>query len=158
MIEGRHGVGLLLLCGISISIAPAGGQNTPTTEDHLKPLSGGAWRKTLAVPASPDPAIAYQWAHPPNDDAELQLPVREPVEILAQPVSAFQRPKATSSGEFIVQGAGSLRFDFGSECAGWFSFDTDSELSPSVTISISEYNSPGAVNGGPTHPEKTLAR
>jgi hypothetical protein len=157
MVEGRRSIGLLLLCSISISIAPAGGQNTPAAEDHLKLLSGGVWRKALVEPASPDPAISYQWAHPPNDDAELQLLAREPAEILAQPVSAFQRRKATSPGEFIVQGAGSIRFDFGSECAGWFSFDTDGELSPGVTISISEYNSPATVNGGPAHPEKTIA-
>jgi hypothetical protein len=114
-----------------------GGQNTPVAEDYLKPLSGGAWHQTLAAQASPDPAISYQWAHPPNHDAELQLLARKPVEILAQPVSVFQPRKAESPSEFIVQGAGSLRFDFGSECAGWFSFDTDSELSPGVTISIS---------------------
>ena len=156
MSKRRCGIGLLFLCALSLWNAPAGGQKTQTSEDQLRPLSRGSWRKNLLVPASPDPAISYQWTRPPEDEAELQLLTLEPIRVLAQPVSAFERRRATKPIEFIVQGAGSLRFDFGTECAGWLSFDTDGELGPSVTVSISEYNSPAKVNGGPTHPEKTV--
>jgi hypothetical protein len=125
-------------------------------QEQLRPLSGGSWHKELAVPESPDPAIAYQWTKSPEDEAELQLLARDPTKFEAQPASAFERLHAIKPMEFLVKSAGSLRFDFGTECAGWLSFDTDGELSPGVTVSISEYNSPGRVNGGPTHPEKTV--
>ena len=151
------GIGLLFLCALSVWSTPAKGQKTRTVQDQLAPpLSGGSWRKDLVVPASPDPAISYHWTHPPKDDAEMQLLTREPSEVLAQPASAFTRLHAMSPIEFTVQGAGSLRFDFGTECAGSLIFDTDGQLSPGVTVSISEYNSPEKVNGGPTHPEKTV--
>lgn len=71
-----------------------------------------------------------------------------------------RRPAGLADGGLIaglsiaVKGTGSLRLDFGVECAGWLEFDSD-DLPDSVEMSISEYNEPAIVNTGARHPIKT---
>jgi hypothetical protein len=56
--------------------------------------------------------------------------------------------------QVTVNGAGSLRFDFGVESAAWLEFDSP-DLSGAVELSISEYNEPAIVNVGAENPVKT---
>jgi hypothetical protein len=54
----------------------------------------------------------------------------------------------------LVQGTGSIQFDFGRTSAGWLEFESEN-LVDSITMSISEYNEPAVVNSGSFEPVKT---
>ena len=78
--------------------------------------------------------------------------------VSALPARSFEHLSAatTGQGSVLVQGTGSLRFDFGVESAAWLEFDSP-DLSGAVEMSISEYNEPAIVNAGAQTPVKTKA-
>jgi alpha-L-rhamnosidase len=95
--------------------------------------------------------VHYRWNQPQPSDS-LQTYLLEPVATFTETSASFSTPP----GKIItVEGAGSIRFDFGVESAAWLEFDSP-DFSGAVEMSISEYDEPAIVNTGPPHPFKTL--
>ena len=117
-------------------------------------LHGGEFTGA-SIPESPDPLAGYRWKEARASD-ELQIYVLRPVAVSATPAHSFGDVKAATCGKgaILVNGKGSLRFDFGVESAAWLEFDSP-DLSGSVEMSISEYNEPAIVNAGAQTPAKT---
>jgi len=118
-------------------------------KEPYAPLHGGSWSGT-PVPASPDPLITYRWDETKATDS-LQIYTLRPKKIKGIP----QRSFTIKDHQITVTGKGDLLFDFGTESAGWFEFDSD-DLPDSVEASISEYNEPAILNTGAQHRIKTL--
>ncbi len=143
---------LSLLCsGASAADSPmrAIGTNFPIAEPY-PPLQGGAFIGA-SVAESPDPLQQYRWTDP-NASEGLQIYELRPLFVSTDPSRAFEHPgSASGSNCFVtVAGAGSIRFDFGVESAGWLEFDSP-DLSGEVEMSISEFNQPPV----PAAPGKT---
>jgi hypothetical protein len=126
----------------------------PDSAGPLKPLHGGFW-STVHEQYSPDPAFSYHWRMPPDGDADLQVLQLRPktIEVLPLETTTKDRLSADSIDLNRVQ---SMFLDFGTECAGWISFESDSDVRDSMTVSVSEYSQRGRVNVGPRYPEKTV--
>jgi hypothetical protein len=117
-------------------------------------LAGGSFSGP-AVPESPDPLVAYRWSAPKASDG-LEIYTLKPVALQSDVPKAFSHLDSLT-GEHpnvTVNGAGSIRMDFGQENAGWLEFDSP-DLDGHVEMSISEYNEPARVMTGPANPIKT---
>jgi len=117
-------------------------------------LHDGAFLKTV-IPESPDPLASFRWSEPHATDG-LQTFLLGPVSVSTdQPDSFSNLSSATQEHcQVLVNGPGSIRFDFGVESAAWLEFDSP-DLSGDVEASISEYNEPAIVNTGAENPVKT---
>jgi len=117
-------------------------------------LHDGEFSK-LVLPESPDPLANYRWRNPQAADG-LQTYLLGPVAVTADQPAAFSNLASATNGscQVMVQGTGSLRFDFGVESAAWVEFDSP-DFSGAVELSISEYNEPAIVNAGAENPVKT---
>ncbi len=119
-------------------------------------VSGGEFSGE-ALPASPDPLVAYRWPNPRAADG-LQVFLIKPKFFESDSATSFAKldSLATESPSVEVRGTGSIRLDFGAEYAAWLEFDSP-DCPGGVEMSISEYNEPAIVNKMPEHPIKTLA-
>jgi len=117
-------------------------------------LQGGHWTNERE-PASPDPAFAYRWSKQPRGDSPLQILQLRPKSAKFQPNTPMRTTGALTDS-VVLDRAQSIFLDFGTECAGWVSFETSEDVRDNLTVSVSEYSTPGRVNGGPKHPEKTV--
>jgi hypothetical protein len=145
MIAIQQWAGLLPLMVLACPYLAAGAFET------YPELSGGAFSGEK-VAESPDPLVDYRWRDVRAGDG-LQVYTLRPRRVSVETAGAFV---TEADGEIAVRGAGSIRFDFGVESAGWLEFDSP-DLSGEVEMSISEYNRPAVVNSGPQHPAKTAA-
>ncbi len=102
-----------------------------------------------AVPESPDPLVAYRWPSPKATDG-LEIYLLKPSAVSSDTAASFDNlgSLTTDHPNVTVNGAGSIRMDFGRESAAWLEFDSP-DCPGDVEMSISEYNQPG--------PEKTKA-
>jgi hypothetical protein len=105
-----------------------------------------AQKKGPGNPFSPDPIFGYEWKNPKATD-ELEVYYLDPVSFEASPRTSFDMSRFSKEKEVLVQGTGSIRFDFSRTNAGWLEFESD-DLVDSITMSISEYNEPAIVNTG----------
>lgn len=133
---------LLLCCLLFYSRAKA------QLKEPFKPIHGGSYTG-MAIKASPDPLIRYQWQDPKAADS-LQLYFLQPKTISTTPLRSFKQDKNI----ITVVGKGELLFDFGTESAGWIEFESN-DLQDSIEVSISEYNEPAILNAGAQNPIKT---
>ncbi|WP_285058479.1 alpha-L-rhamnosidase C-terminal domain-containing protein [Pedobacter ginsengisoli] len=116
-----------------------------------KPVTGLFTGKP--VPLSPDPLVNMEWSLPKATD-DLETYQLRPVSFSLSPSNSFNMESFQKSNVIIVNGKGSIRFDFGRVSAGWLEFDSD-DLGDSVLMSISEYNEPAKLNIGTAHQFKT---
>lgn len=155
--------GMLLACietivggEVSVPTSLITGGVSPISEPY-PPLSGGDFTGP-AVPESADPLVRYRW-HDPKTLLGFQLYLLRPVAAVADFPASFENVSSltTEQCHVAVKGMGSIRFDFGTESAGWLEFDSPN-MSGDVAMSISEHNEPGVVNFdfGTEHPIKTL--
>ena len=126
--------------------------------DHLSPhrspisepygyVQGGSF-SGASIPESPDPLVRYRWDNPKAADA-LEIYLLPPKTISADAPSSFGDLQSLA-GDFpnaTVTGAGSIRIDFGVECAAWVEFDSP-DCGGDVKMSLSEYNEPGIEKTG----------
>ena len=130
--------------------------------EPYKLLSGGEFSGS-SIPESRDPLVRYRWSNPEASD-DLQIYTLLPVRAFTDTPASFENLRSASDKEceVLVQGRGSVCFDFGVESAAWLEFDSP-DMAGSVEMSISEYNEPGIVNsppspgGDPEHRIKTMA-
>lgn len=116
------------------------------------PISAG---KTANInPLSPDPIMNYSWTAPKASD-DLESYSLAPVSWVVSNPSSFNMEGLRENNVIVVNGPGSIRFDFGQTNAGWLEFESD-DLQDSISMSISEYNEPAIVNIGTAHRFKTL--
>ena len=110
-----------------------------------------------AVPESPDPLVAYRWPSPKATDG-LEIYLQKPSAVSSDTAASFDNlgSLTTDHPNVTVNGAGSIRMDFGRESAAWLEFDSP-DCPGDIEMSISEYNQPAIVNQMPLHPVKTLA-
>ena len=110
-----------------------------------------------AVPESPDPLVAYRWPSPKATDG-LEIYLQKPSAVSSDTEASFDNlgSLTTDHPNVTVNGAGSIRMDFGRESAAWLEFDSP-DCPGDIEMSISEYNQPAIVNQMPLHPVKTLA-
>jgi len=162
----RRFLGMTASAGVAAAIgfAPARAAAAPSApppagewpiEEPYPVLQGGKFNGR-AEPASEDPLVRYRWSDPKAADG-LQVYQLRPVAVLADPPESFgdAQSAATARCDVLVNGTGSLRFDFGVESPAWLEFDSP-DFSGAVELSISEYNDTAIVNPGPEHPVKTL--
>ena len=126
---------------------------SPIPEPYVL-LHGGSFVGP-GIAESPDPLVRYRWSNPQSADS-LQSYVLEPVASFIDTPASFRTigPQSGQQNTMVVEGAGSIRFDFGVESAAWLEFDSP-DLSGAVEMSISEYNEPAIENTGPAHRFKT---
>ena len=105
-------------------------------------------------PLSPDPIINYTWDHPRATD-DLESYRVEPISWVISNPTSFDMEGFKNNKLIVINGPGSIRFDFGQTNAGWLEFESD-DLTDSITMSISEYNEPAIVMSGAVHRIKTL--
>ena len=105
------------------------------------------------VPLSPDPLVNMKWISPKATD-DLESYQLRPVSFSLSPADSFNTKDFKKDDVIVVNGKGSIRFDFGRVSAGWLEFDSD-DLGDSVLMSISEYNEPAKLNIGTAHQFKT---
>ncbi len=105
-------------------------------------LNGGAF-DGAPIKDSPDPLVAYRWENPQVGDG-LQIYAISPVAVVADVAAAFDGLASATTGktDITVKGPGSIRLDFGVECAAWIEFDSP-DCPGDVEMGISEYNEPG---------------
>jgi alpha-L-rhamnosidase len=105
-------------------------------------LHGGAFDGPQ-VKDSPDPLVRYRWKNPQASDG-LQIFAIMPVAVVADVAAAFDGLASATTGKtnITVNGPGSIRLDFGVECAAWIEFDSP-DCPGGVEMGISEYNEPG---------------
>jgi len=96
-----------------------------------------------AVPESPDPLVAYRWPKPKATDG-LEIYLLKPSAVSSDTAASFDNlgSLTTDHPNVTVNGAGSIRMDFGRESAAWLEFDSP-DCPGDVEMSISEYNQPG---------------
>ena len=116
-----------------------------------EPVSGKFSGKS--VPLSPDPLVNMKWISPKATD-DLESYQLRPVSFRLSPVNSFNMKDFQKADVIVVNGKGSVRFDFGRVSAGWLEFDSD-DLGDSVLMSISEYNEPAKLNIGTANQFKT---
>jgi len=97
-----------------------------------------------AVALSPDPLVRYRWRHPEAGSA-LQYYLLRPIAVATPTPRAFSGLNSAchSACDVTVRGAGTMRFDFGSESAGWLEFDSP-DLTGKVEMGVSEFNASAA--------------
>eukprot|EP00939_MAST-03C_sp_MAST-3C-sp1_P004722 g4722.t1 len=140
---------LLAASTTRFSVVEAGGG----AEDPFPYLHGYNSSGHTKITASPDPLHTYTW-NESVDKGTLQVFYLKPVRSEASSSAIYQR----SDGAIVVNGTGSIMFDFGQENAGWLEFDAPDlpvNIISSIFASISEYTEPAVVNAGPTSPNKT---
>jgi alpha-L-rhamnosidase len=144
---------LILICSSSFWLGPT--LALAITEPYPE-ISGGSFSGP-AVPESPDPLVAYRWPDPKASDG-LEIYTLKPVAVQSDIPDAFSHLDSLAGKQpgVTVNGAGSIRMDFGRENAGWLEFDSP-DLQGDVEMSISEYNQPGRFALGVTNPVKTRA-
>ena len=105
-------------------------------------LHGGSF-SGRKVKWSPDPLVAYRWAHPRAGD-ELQTYVLRPVAVSTRTPKSFSGLQSVTGHhcDITVKGTGSFRFDFGTESAAWIEFDSPDLNGSKVEMGISEFNAP----------------
>lgn len=138
-----------------ISAGPQAGIGLSTDlKEPYPPLTGGHFGNTAAT-ESPDPLVSWRWDSVRADDG-LQVYTLRPQTVSATTPGAFSNFNTATSptARIVVEAAGSIRFDFAVESAGWLEFDSP-DLAGEVEASISEYKEPAIVNSGPQHPAKT---
>ena len=93
-----------------------------------------------AVPESPDPLVAYRWPSPKATDG-LEIYLLKPSAVSSDTAASFDNlgSLTTDHPNVTVNGAGSIRMDFGRESAAWLEFDSP-DCSGDVEMSISEYS------------------
>lgn len=138
------------LPALTTHLLPAG---SPIQEPYAL-LHGGSFAGPR-VAESPDPLVGYRWSNPETGDS-LQTYVLEPAASFTDTPASFRITGVRPGGQdsIVVEGVGSIRFDFGVESAAWLEFDS-ADLSGEVEMSISEYNEPAVENTGPAHRFKT---
>ncbi len=143
----------ILICSLSFWLGPKVALAVP---EPYPEISGGSFSGP-PVPESPDPLVAYHWPAPKASDG-LEIYTLKPVAVQADVPEAFSNldSLAVKQPGVTVNGAGSIRMDFGQENAGWLEFDSP-DLQGDVEMSISEYNEPGRFALGVTNPVKTSA-
>lgn len=141
---------LLSLCLLGFSDrTDAAVQETAPIQEPYQQLTGKPSGKR--VTASPDPLVAYRWAHPSADD-DLEVYSLRPQRMTSDHPEVV---KSSQPGKRItVTGDCNLMFDFGQVNAGWLEFECE-RLDADVTCSISEFNEPARFNAGSEHPDKT---
>jgi len=127
--------------------------NSPISEPYPA-LHGGGFTKTM-VSGSSDPLASFRWVNPQAADG-LQIYLLGAVAVSTDHQAAFNNPGSVTNDHcnVLVNGTGSLRFDFGVESAAWLEFDSP-DLAGDVEMSISEYNEPAILNAGAENPAKT---
>lgn len=139
---------------ITVFYASVLGFTNATAQDQIyKPVSGIFSGKR--VPLSPDPLVNMRWSSPKAND-DLQTYQLRPVSYALSPGNSFNMKDFQERNLIVVNGEGSIRFDFGRVSAGWLEFDSD-DFVDSVLMSISEYNEPAKLNIGTAHQFKTAA-
>ncbi len=118
-------------------------------------VANGSFSGTF-VADSPDPLIRYRWPEPKATDG-LEIYLLRPKTVSVNTKSSFAgiHSLATERPNVTVNGAGTIRVDFGQENAGWFEIDSP-DCPGGMQLSISEYNEPEYTNLGDktTTPEK----
>jgi hypothetical protein len=124
----------------AVSTKPIWG-TSPITEPYPY-VSTGSFSGP-AVPGSPDPLVAYRWPKPKATDS-LEIYLLKPSAVSSDTEASFDNlgSLTTDHPNVIVNGAGSIRMDFGRENAAWLEFDSP-DCPGDVEMSISEYNQPG---------------
>ncbi len=105
-------------------------------------LHGGAWSGPK-VKLSPDPLVAYRWAHPRAGDG-LQTYVLRPMAVSTQTPKSFSGLESVTGGhcDVTVTGTGAIRVDFGTESAAWIEFDSPDLNGSKVAMGVSEFDAP----------------
>jgi len=129
--------------------------SSPISEPYPA-LHGGYFTK-MDIPNSPDPLAGFHWSNPRASDG-LQTYLLGPVKVSADQPDSFSNLDSVTNEHcnVLVNGTGSIRFDFGMESAAWLEFDSP-DFSGTAEMSISEYNEPAIVNAGAQNPVKTKA-
>jgi len=110
-------------------------------------------RKTgPANPLSPDPLVNYSWDDPKALDG-LQSYCLRPVSWAVTEKDSFDLRNFKNNNVIVVNGSGSIRFDFARTNAAWLEFDSE-DVTDEITMGISEYNEPAIVNEGSVNPVK----
>ena len=127
--SGQHSATAVVVAGSS-----------PIAEPY-QPVHGGGFTGP-AVALSPDPMVRYRWRHP-QATSTLQYYLLRPVSVSTPTPSAFSGIKSvcTNACDVTVKGTGSIRFDFGTESAGWLEFDSPN-LTGKIEMGVSEFNAP----------------
>ncbi|MHB1766422.1 MAG: alpha-L-rhamnosidase C-terminal domain-containing protein [Phycisphaerae bacterium] len=105
-------------------------------------LHGGSF-SGRDVKWSPDPLVAYRWAHLHASDG-LQTYVLRPVAVSTATPKSFSNLQSVTRGhcDITVKGTGAFRVDFGTESAAWIEFDSPDLNGSKVEMGISEFNAP----------------
>jgi alpha-L-rhamnosidase len=129
--------------------------SSPISEPYPA-LHGGIFTKT-SISNSPDPLANFHWSNPQAGDG-LQTYLLGPVKVSTDQPDSFSNLDSATNEQcnVLVNGTGSLRFDFGVESAAWLEFDSP-DFSGAAEMSISEYHEPAIVNAGAQNPVKTKA-
>jgi len=92
---------------------------------------------------SPDPLVSFRWPNPKANDA-LEIYLLKPKSVSADKAKSFESLGSLTGNtpNVVVKGEGSIKLDFGVECAAWIEFDSV-DCPGDVEMSISEYNEPG---------------
>ena len=98
-----------------------------------------------SVPESPDPLVSYRWDNINANDG-LEIYLMKPKSVSCDNEKAFENLNSMTedSVHITVMGIGSIKVDFGVECAAWLEFDSP-DCPGNVEMSISEFNQP-AIN------------
>ena len=125
---------------LAVSAKPAWG-TSPIAEPYPY-VSTGSFSGP-AVPESPDPLVAYRWPSPKATDG-LEIYLLKPSAVSSDTAASFDNlgSLTTDHPNVTVNGAGSIRMDFGRESAAWLEFDSP-DCPGDVEMSISEYNQTG---------------
>jgi alpha-L-rhamnosidase len=118
-------------------------------------LHGGGFDGPMVL-ESPDPLVRYRWNNPEAADS-LQVYALSPGASFTETPASFKIAEIPSGQQdsILVEGVGSIRFDYGVESAAWLEFDSP-DLTGAVEMSISEYDEPAIENTGPAHRFKTF--
>jgi len=114
---------------------------SPITEPYPY-VSNGSFSGPL-ITASPDPLVSYRWPEVKATDG-LEIYIMKPVAVSSDNDGSFENLNSLTGDSPLVtvNGTGSLKIDFGVECAAWIEFDTP-DCQGDVEMSISEYNEKG---------------
>jgi hypothetical protein len=138
--SGPAGKTYALTFPVAVSDTPVWG-TSPITQPYPY-VSTGSFSGT-AVPESPDPLVAYRWPRPKATDG-LEIYLLKPNPVSSDTAASFDNlgSLTTEQPNVTVNGAGSIRMDFGRVSAAWLEFDSP-DCPGDVEMSISEYNQPG---------------
>ncbi len=139
-----------LRAAVAAHLVPTGS----TVQEPYARLHSGRFDGPMVL-ESPDPLVSYRWNNPEAEDS-LQVYALGPAASFTETPSSFSNTEIPSGQQdsIVVEGVGSIRFDFGVESAAWLEFDSP-DLTGAVEMSISEYDEPAVENTGPAHRFKT---